>query len=115
MTYEIDDLLERLAKCEERGKSNTHRIDKLVSESEGLNKALNRMATAVEILANEQKHALDEHKNIGKKVDEIDVKVSNIELAPAREAVRLRNEIIKATVSALFGAIFGAIISFVIR
>lgn len=63
----------KLTETEDRSKSNSHRIDKLEKNFE----ALNRLASSVEVLANEQ-------KNMYKKIDSIDAKVTDLEKIPSK-------------------------------
>ena len=67
----------KLAETEARSKSNTHRLDKIEEDFD----ALNKLASAMEVMANEQKHqgeAVAEIKNdvtaLGTKVDAIEKK-----------------------------------------
>ena len=68
MTVEDEKLAESLARIEERGKANTRRIERLERETE----ALTRIATAVEVLANEQKNMSEELSRVAEKVSEIE-------------------------------------------
>ncbi|MBO5269206.1 MAG: hypothetical protein J6B77_00365, partial [Clostridia bacterium] len=61
---EDEKLAESLARIEERGKANTRRIERLERETE----ALTRIATAVEVLANEQKNMSEELSRVAEKV-----------------------------------------------
>lgn len=110
-----NDIHERVVKVEERCKSNTHRIDDLEKDRKELNAALNRMASAVEVLATQQKIQSDESKKMGNKVDAIDLKVTDLELAPAKAAKRIRDDVIKQIISIVVGAIAGAILALIIQ
>ncbi len=109
----IEELALHVERIEQREKSNTHRIDTLEKERCELNATLTRMATAVEILANEQKHTSNAQKEANEKIDEIDAKVSKIELAPAKKAETIHTEIIKTICSTIIGAILGAILTLI--
>ena len=50
MAFTLEDLAEKYAEMEARGKSNTHRLDAL----EKTQKALNELTTSVKVLATEQ-------------------------------------------------------------
>ena len=47
-----EEMAVKLVEVDARSKSNTHRLDKMEEEFE----ALNKLATAMEVMANEQKH-----------------------------------------------------------
>ena len=70
----------RLAEVEARSKSNTHRIDKLEKSQD----ALNKLATAVEVMAMEQKHQTTAMEEIKADVAKLDAKVETIEQKPAK-------------------------------
>lgn len=70
----LEELRINVVEVEQRAKSNTRRIDRL----EEVTEALNNLTTSVHVLVNEQ-------KNISKKVDTIDAKVSAFEQKPAKQ------------------------------
>ena len=59
---------ESLARIEERSRANAKRIERLERETE----ALTRIATAVEVLANEQKNMSEELSRVAEKVSELE-------------------------------------------
>lgn len=72
-----EEMAVKMAETEARSKSNTHRLDKIEEDFD----ALNKLAAAMEVMANEQKHqseAVTEIKTdvtaLGKKVDAIEKK-----------------------------------------
>ncbi len=81
--------LQRLTAVEQRSRSNTHRIDALEKNQE----VLNRLATAVEVLAAEQKH-------LRQNVDAVCGKIDVLEQRPAKRWELVVNQIITAVVSA---------------
>jgi hypothetical protein len=64
----------RLSETEARSKSNTKRIDELQGQID----AVNRLATAVEVMATKQ-------ENLGESVDKLTVKVEALEAEPAKK------------------------------
>ena len=102
------DIEQRLCRVEDRSKSNTHRLDQIERDRKELSGSLTRMATAVEVLANEQKHTKE-------KLDDVDEKVSNLELAPAKSASRIKEKIIEVAIAAVLGAIIGAVLTLIIK
>ena len=75
-----DDMAMRLAETESRSKSNTHRIDGLEEKVD----SLNRITTAMEVMATEQKHQTEAMGEIKRNVQSLDGKVEAIEKKPAR-------------------------------
>lgn len=109
------EIVERLANVENRAKSNTHRIDEIEKDRRELNQSMNRMATAVETLANEQKYAAEEQRKATARVEKLDEKVSGLELAPAKRAESLRNKIIETLITLVLGAVVGAIFALILK
>lgn len=64
----------RLSETEARSKSNTKRIDELQVQID----AVNRLATAVEVMATKQ-------ESMGESVDRLTAKVENLEAEPAKK------------------------------
>lgn len=114
-TMEDKDYEQRLTKVEERSKSNTHRLDEIEKERSELNRNMNRMATAVELLANEQRHQTETQKSTDNKIENIKKKVESIELAPAKDAKDLKREFWKSLIGVIVGAVVGAILALIIK
>ena len=91
-----DEMAVKLAETEARSKSNTHRLDAL----EGQIDAVNRLATAVEVMATEQKHQTETIKEIKTDVSALDGKVEAIEQKPAKKWDGLVEKVIWALVAA---------------
>ncbi len=89
-------MIREIAENTQRSKSNCHRIDEL-SESVV---ALNKMATALEVLATKQ-NAMSET------VHDINQKVSAIESRPMKRISSIFGYLIAAAASAIAGAWFG--------
>lgn len=85
------DLIQRLTAAEQRSKSNTHQIEELKRSTE----ALNELAKAVALMAQEQKHQ-------GEKLDEVVADVKTIKEEPADHWKELCRTALTAIVSAVF-------------
>lgn len=81
-----------LERVDQREKSNTHRIENLEKDHE----ALNRLATAVEVLASKQ-------DSMGISVDKLTEKVSALEAEPGERWKRIVDKAIWALLAALLG------------
>ena len=97
MTHE--EIVRVLSETLQRAKSNSHRIDEL-SESVV---ALNKMATALEVLATKQNSMSD-------MINRIDSKVTALEKSPAKRLYTVLGYVFAALCSAAAGALFGTII-----
>lgn len=87
-----EELAVRLEAVDQRGKSNTHRIDDLERDHE----ALNRLATAVEVMATKQ-------DSMGKSVDALTGKVEALEAEPGKRWRFVVEKAIYVVVSAIVG------------
>ena len=99
MTHE--DMIKAIAENAQRSKSNSHRIDDLEKNGE----LLNKMVTALEVMATQQ-------KNVAEKVERIDSKVTRLEQAPIKKIWTLIGYLVAALCSAAAGAIFSGGIDF---
>ena len=90
-----DDMIQLIAENTQRSKSNSHRIDDLEKNAE----LLNKMVTALEVLATQQKAVADH-------VEKIDSKVTRLEESPMKRVYSLIGYIVAALCSAAAGAIF---------
>ena len=91
-----DDIVKAIAENEQRSKSNSHRITTLEQNA----KLLNKMVTAIEVLATQQ-------KTVAEQVDKIDEKVTGLELSPVKKISTLIGYILAALCSAGAGLLFG--------
>jgi len=91
------DLERRITALEEREKSNTHRLDDIEEKVD----TLNRLTTAVEVMATEQKHQGETMGEIKKDVTALGTKVDIIEKKPGKRWEGVINQIIGAVVGAL--------------
>ena len=80
----------RLTEVEERAKSNQHRIEKLETSAE----ALNRLATNMEVMVEKQ-------GQVAETVDKLDCKVTALEAKPAKRWDGLVDKLILVVATAL--------------
>lgn len=90
-----DDMIRVIAENSQRSKSNSHRIDDLEKNAE----LLNKMVTALEVLATQQKAVADH-------VEKIDSKVTRLEESPLKRISALIGYVVAALCSAAAGAVF---------
>lgn len=90
-----EEIIKAIAENTQRSKSNSHRIDDLEKNGE----LLNKMVTALEVLATQQ-------KNVAEQVDKIDSKVTRLEESPMKKIYTLIGYLVAALCSAAAGAIF---------
>jgi anion-transporting ArsA/GET3 family ATPase len=109
------ELLTKLIETEERSKSNMHRLNHMEKEYGALNQSINRMATAVEVLATEQRHSADEQRKMRETISETNHKVASLEIAPSKSAKKIKEEIIKQAASAAAGTFVGALLTLILK
>ncbi len=91
-----EEMIKVLAENTQRSKSNAHRIDALEHSFE----ALNKMATALEVLAAKQ-------NGIAEQVDKIETKLCTLENKPLKRFYSLLGYVVAAICSAGAGVLFG--------
>ena len=101
-----EEMAVKLAEVEQRSKSNTHRINELAEEID----AVNRLATAVEVMATEQKHQTQAMSKITQRVTDLDKKVDAIERKPKQSCDGIVDKFIGGLVGALAAAAFAGIV-----
>ena len=101
-----EEMAVKLAEVEQRSKSNTHRINELAEEID----AENRLATAEEVMATEQKHQTEAMSNIKQSVKDLDKKVDAIERKPGKRWDGIVDKFIGGLVGALAAAAFAGIV-----
>ncbi|MBQ8408993.1 MAG: hypothetical protein IJY39_09035 [Clostridia bacterium] len=94
-----EEIVKTLAENTQRSKSNSHRIDELSGHFE----ALNKMATALEVLATKQ-------LGMSEQIDKIEAKVSFLEATPMKRVQTILGYALAALCSAAAGAFFGGYI-----
>lgn len=95
----------RLTEVEARSKSNTKRINELSSEIE----AVNRLATAVEVMAKEQGHQTEALREVKADVVSLTEKVEVIEKEPAKRWKLVAEKVITTIVAAVVGFILARV------
>lgn len=93
-----------LVETAERAKSNTHRIDALEEDAE----ALHKLATSVELLAQNMKRMTDEQEKQGKRLEAL-------ERQPAERWNNMTRTIFTSLVSTLAGGLVGALAALLLR
>lgn len=101
-----DELVEKVIETEQRSKSNTHRINELSEQVD----AVNRLATAVEVMAKEQGHQTAAIKEVKDDLSTLNKKVETIEQKPGKRWEGIVEKLITAAVGAVATAIVGALI-----
>lgn len=94
----MQDVSEKLAAVEARSKSNSHRLDKLESQTE----AMNRLATSVEVMAVEQ-------KNMSGQLTEVVADVKEMNAEPGKRWNFAVEKAIYLVVAAIAGGILARI------
>jgi len=89
-----DEIVRAIAENEQRSKSNSHRISNL----EDTAKLLNKMVTALEVLAAQQ-------KTVAEHVEKIDGKVTRLEQSPMKKISTIIGYVLAAVCSAGAGVI----------
>lgn len=84
-----EEMTDRLAKVEARASSNTHRIESIEQDQ----KALQSLATAVEVMATKQ-------ASMGEKIDRIDAAVDTLSAKPAKRWDSLLDKLLVGLVGA---------------
>lgn len=97
-----EEMAVRLVEVEQRSKSNTHRINELAGEIE----AVNKLATAVEVMASEQKHQTEAINSLKQTVSALDGKVDTIEKKPGKRWDGIVDKFVAGIVGALAAAVF---------
>lgn len=101
-----EDMTVELTEIKARCKSNTHRINELSGQFE----ALNRLATAVEIMATKQNSQAEKIDEMKESVNRLDEKVESIEKAPSKRWNTFVDKIFLGIVGVIAAAVGGGII-----
>ena len=101
-----EEMTVKLTEVDARSKSNTHRINELAGQID----AVNRLATAAEVMATEHKHQTTAMAEIKADVAKLDAKVETIEQKPAKRWDGMVEKIIYGIVGALVTALGAGII-----
>lgn len=98
-----EELAVKLAETEQRSRSNSHRIDGLEKDFN----ALNKLATAVEVMVTEQKHQSETMGKIETDVTALGQKVDAIEKKPGRRWDSLVEKTVWAVCAAVIAFLLG--------
>ena len=90
----------RLTRVEERSKSNTHRLDDVEKKVD----TLQRLTTAVEVMATEQRHQTETMAEIKTDVNTLGTKVDAIEKKPAKRWDGMVDKVLYGLVGAIVTA-----------
>ncbi len=101
-----EEMAVKLAEVDARSKSNTHRLDELGEKVD----VLNRLTTAIEVMAAEQKHQGETMAEIKSDVTALDKKVEAIEQKPAKRWDGMVEKVIYGIVGALVTALGAGLI-----
>ena len=101
-----EEMAVRLVETEARSKSNTHRLDEMDEKVD----TLNRLATAVEVMATEQKHQTETMAEIKTDVNTLGTKVDAIEKKPGKRWDGMVDKFLYGLVGALATALAGGLI-----
>ena len=96
-----EEMAVRLVETEARSKSNTHRLDEMDEKVD----TLNRLATAVEVMATEQKHQTETMAEIKTDVNTLGTKVDAIEKKPGKRWDGMVDKFLYGLVGVLAGAL----------
>ena len=95
----------RLTRVEERSKSNTHRLDDVEKKVD----TLQRLTTAVEVMATEQRHQTETMAEIKEDVTALGTKVDAIEKKPGEKWDGMVDKFLYGLVGALAAALAGGL------
>ncbi len=98
-----EELSSRLVEVEQRAKSNTHRLNDL----EGQVDTLNRLTTAVEVMATEQKHQGATMTEIKTDVTALGQKVDTMEKKPGKRWEGIVDKAVWAVLAAVIAFLLG--------
>lgn len=101
-----EEMAVKLAEVDARSKSNTHRLDDLADKVD----VLNRLTTAIEVMAAEQKHQGETMAEIKNDVTALDKKVEAIEQKPAKRWDGMVEKVIYGIVGSLVTALGAGLI-----
>lgn len=101
-----EEMAVKLAEVDARSKSNTHRLDELGEKVD----VLNRLTTAIEVMAAEQKHQGETMAEIKNDVTALDKKVEAIEQKPAKRWDGMVEKVIYGIVGSLVMALGAGLI-----
>lgn len=102
----MDEMAVKVAALEQRCKSNGHRIENLEKDHE----AMHRMAGALEVMANEQKHQTEAIAGVKEDVGRLESKVDVLEQKPAKRWDGIVDKLIWAVAGAVVAAVMAGLL-----
>ena len=100
----MEEMERKVIELEQRGKSNTHRLDDLEEQS----KLLNEWVTSVKLLAQNMKTMAEVQEKQGARLDAL-------EKQPAENWNSVKKAIVTALVSVLVGGVGGALLALIVK
>lgn len=92
-----DELTQKLTETEQRSKSNTHRIDELEQDQ----KALNKLATSVAVMGQEQQTIRRDVAKSGEDIKAVRKSIEALKAAPGKRWEKVVEKIILVAVGAI--------------
>ena len=102
---DLDELAIHVAEIDQRSKSNTHRLNEVSEKID----TLQRLTTAVEVMAMEQKHQTDTMEEIKTDVTNLGQKVDVIEKRPGRRWDNMVGYVLSALAAGMIAFLLGRI------
>ncbi len=102
---DLDELAIHVAEIDQRSKSNTHRLNEVSEKID----TLQRLTTAVEVMAMEQKHQTDTMEEIKTDVTNLGQKVDVIEKKPGRRWDNMVGYVLSALAAGMIAFLLGRI------
>lgn len=101
-----EEMAVKLVEVDARSKSNTHRLDEMDEKVD----TLNRLATAVEVMATEQRHQTETMAEIKTDVTALGTKVDAIEKKPGKRWDGMVDKFLYGLAGAVAAALAGGLI-----
>lgn len=102
---DLDELAIHVAEIDQRSKSNTHRLNEVSEKID----TLQRLTTAVEVMAMEQKHQTDTMEEIKTDVTNLGQKVDIIEKKPGKRWDNMVGYVLSALAAGMIAFLLGRI------
>ena len=98
---DVIEIEHRITEVEQRGRSNTHRLDRL----EPIVEEIHTMSKTMVQLVEEVKHTNETVSSLDEKVDRIDSRVDDMEREPAEDVKKYKHTAVTAVISTVAGAL----------
>lgn len=100
---DLDELVVHVAEIDQRSKSNTHRLNEMSEKID----TLQRLTTAVEVMATEQKHQTETMEEIKTDVTNLGQKVDIIEKKPGKRWDSMVGYVLSALAAGIIAFLLG--------